>query len=232
MNSQWITIKQEQGKQFEGYLSLPPAGKGPGLILIQEIWGVNEHIRAVADQYAISGYVVLAPDVFWRLSPKVDLGYDQQGSQQAFAYYGQVDVPLAAEDIKDAVSTLRELPQVSGKVGVVGYCLGGHLAFRTAAISDVDAAVCYYGGGIDRCIELAEQVSAPIAFHYAEQDAHITAETRNIVKQGFANKSNATFYEYPNCDHGFNCWGRAAMYNQQAAALAQGRTLSFLAQNL
>ena len=148
MNSRWIDIQTAQGETFSGYLTLPPTGSGPGIVLVQEIWGVNEHIRAVAEQYALDGYVVLAPDVFWRLSPRVDLAYDDAGTQQAFGYYQRVDTALAAADVAAAVATLRQLPQVTGKVATLGFCLGGQLAYRAAALSQADAAVCYYGGGI------------------------------------------------------------------------------------
>lgn len=232
MNSQWLTIKQEDNKEFSGYLSLPPTGKGPGLILLQEIWGVNDHIKALADQYALSGYVVLAPDVFWRLDHRVDLAYDAAGSQKAFGYYNNVDVETAATDLNDAVKVLRSQAAVTDKVGVVGYCLGGQLAYRTAAISHVDAAVCYYGGGIDQCLDLAGQISAPILFHYANDDEHISQQAVQGVKQAFVDNADANFFDYPNTGHGFNCWGRQAMYNQPASALAQGRTLVFLAEHL
>lgn len=232
MNSRWIDLQTANGETFSAYLSLPPAGHGPGIVLVQEIWGVNEHIRAVADQYAQDGYVVLAPDVFWRLSPRVDLAYDDAGSQQAFGYYQQVDTALAASDVAAAVAALRAMPQVTGKVATLGFCLGGQLAFRAAAQSQADAAVCYYGGGIHQHLALAEQLTMPILFHYAQQDAHITQDIVAQVKQAFAGKSNAQFYDYPGADHGFNCWGRAKMYNQRAAALAHGRTLQFLAEQL
>ena len=232
MKTHWQTIKKHQDKEFAGYVSLPPAGTGPGLLLLQEIWGVNEHIKTVADQYAMSGYVVMAPDIFWRLGHRIDLEYNEAGNLKAFDYMNRLDFAQAADDLTDAVKILRSLPAVKGKVGVVGYCMGGQLAYRTAALSDVDAAVCYYGGGIDRCLELATNINKPIMFHYANDDQHISQESRQKVKDKFANKSHAVFFDYPDTDHGFNCWGRPTMYNQKAAALAQGRTLEFLAKNL
>jgi carboxymethylenebutenolidase len=232
MNGHWLTIKQQENKEYSGYLSLPPSGSGPGLILIQEIWGVNAHIQAVADQYALAGYVVLAPDIFWQLEHRVNLDYDDAGNQQAFSLYGKLDFADAAEHLVDAVSTLRALPAVTAKVGVVGFCMGGQLAFRTAALSDVDAAICYYGGGIDGCLQLADKINQPIMFHYAMQDGHITQDAVQKVKAAFTKHNNAIFHDYAATDHGFNCWGRPAMYNQQASALALGRSLVFLSQHL
>ncbi|MBV8466616.1 MAG: dienelactone hydrolase family protein [Burkholderiales bacterium] len=232
MNGQWIDIAVPDGTGFTGYLSLPPAGKGPGIVLIQEIWGVNEHIRTVADQYAASGYVVLAPDLFWRLEKRVDLEYNEAGNARAFDFYGRVDTAAATHDMAAAVALLRKHANVTGKVATLGYCLGGQLAYRAAVASGADAAVCYYGGGIHQHLEIAKDVTQPILFHYASNDAHITQDVVAQVKAAFAGKPNATFFDYAGVGHGFNCWGRTAVYDQRAAALAQGRTLIFLSEHL
>jgi carboxymethylenebutenolidase len=232
MTSRWIDITANDAGKFSGYLALPPAGTGPGIVLIQEIWGVNEHIRAVADQYASAGYVVLAPDVFWRMQPRVDLQYDEEGTGKAFGFYQKLDFAQAAQDVASTIETLRGLPEVTGKTGVVGFCLGGQLAYRAAPIGKADAAVAYYGGGIDQHLDVAGSVTMPIVFHYAEADQHIPQTAVQAVKQAFEGKSNATFFDYPETDHGFNCWGRPTMYNQRAAALAHGRTLEFFSRNL
>ncbi|MQR01246.1 dienelactone hydrolase family protein [Glaciimonas soli] len=232
MNGHWIDIPTAGANGFSGYLSLPPSGKGPGIVLLQEIWGVNTHIRAVADQYALAGYVVLAPDIFWRLSPRVDLAYDESGSAQAFGFYQKLDTAQATADVVDAVAALRNLPELEGKVATLGYCLGGQLAYRAAALSDVDVAVSFYGGGIDQHLELVDRITQPILFHYASNDSHITQDKVVSVKAAFTEKTNAIFFDYPGTNHGFNCWGRINMYNQRAAALATGRTLTFLAEHL
>jgi len=232
VNGTWITIPTADGQPFTGYLSLPPIGSGPAIVLVQEIWGVNEHIRAVADLYALAGYVVLAPDVFWRLQARVDLDYDTAGTQQAFAYYQAVDTAQAAADVAAAVSLLRQRAEVNGKVATLGFCLGGQLAFRAAALSQADAAVCFYGGGIDQYLDLAARITQPILFHYAGNDEHIPQSASAAVKAAFAKHSNAHFFDYPGVGHGFNCWGRRAVYNQSAAALATGRSLQFLAEHL
>lgn len=232
MHARWIDIPSADGSVFPAYLSLPPAGKGPGIVLIQEIWGVNEHIRAVADQYALDGYVVLAPDVFWRMQPRVDLNYDAAGCGKAFEFYGKLDIGAATSDVVSTVKYLRSLPEMTGKVATIGYCLGGNLSYRAAAHTALDAAVVYYGGGIDQALDQAGNVTAPILFHYAENDEHIPTEAAQKVKAAFAGKPNATFIDYPNTGHGFNCWGRSAVYDQRAAALARSHTLAFLVQHL
>lgn len=216
---------------FEGYLALPPAGSGPGLVLWQEIFGVNEHIRGVAEQYALAGFVVLAPDVFWRQSRRIELGYVGDERQQGMAMAGKLQADELQADIRMAVDTLRALPATAGaKLGAVGYCLGGRLAYLSAALTDIDAAVAYYGGGIHGQLQRAADIRGAIQFHYAEQDDHIPLDAVEQVRQAVAGK-DAELHVYPGAMHGFNCWARAS-YHAPSAALALGRSLSFLAQRL
>ncbi|WP_432695885.1 dienelactone hydrolase family protein [Marinobacterium sp. YM272] len=231
MKGTWIDIPTVEKQGFTGYLSLPPTGKGPGIVIAQEIWGVNGHIRALADQYALDGYVVLAPDVFWRQEKQVDLDYDETGSTRALALRQAVDDAQAGADLTAAAAHLKTLPEVDGGVAAIGYCLGGQLAYRAAAAGEVDAAVAYYGGGIQDSLELAADISQPILFHYAELDKMIPPDAVASVKAAFSDKSEAQFFDYPGVNHGFNCWGRPA-YDQKSAALAHGRTLTFLAESL
>jgi|SRR5690554_2544093 len=231
MTSFWIDIPGVEPDGFSGFLTLPPAGSGPGIVLVQEIWGVNSHIRAVAEQYALDGYVVLAPDAFWRQQPRVDLGYDEAGRTRAMELRQQADDQQLGADIAAAARYLKTREDVTGGVAAVGFCLGGQLAYRAAAASAVDAAVSYYGGGIQNNLDLASKISQPILFHYAGLDKMIPEEAVAKVKARFADQYSAMFYDYPEVDHGFNCWGRPA-YNQRASALAHGRTLSFLAEHL
>lgn len=231
ISTNWINLSSADEHTFSGYLTLPPAGTGPGLVLVQEIWGVNEHIRDIAEQYALDGFVVLAPDVFWRQQARTNLDYNEADTDTALALMKGTDLAQAGEDVVTAIEHLRGLPQVSDKVGVLGFCMGGQLAYRAAASGKVDAAVSYYGGGIQNNLELAGQISQPMLFHYAKLDEHILASAVAQVRDAFDGHENTRFYEYQGVDHGFNCWGRPA-YHQGAAALARGRTLIFLAQHL
>jgi carboxymethylenebutenolidase len=226
--SRSINIQSDDGKSFKGYLSLPPTGSGPGIVLIQEIFGVNQHIRAVADQYAMAGYVVLAPDMFWRLEPGFDVGYSPADMQKAISLMQQLDAEKAVKDLTSAVQTLRALPECTGKIASLGYCMGGRLSFLCAANAGVDAAVCYYPGGIEGQLGQVEKVKCPIMFHFAQNDDHISMDAVAAVKTAFAGRSNATIEVYPSVDHGFNCWARPS-YHQSTAALAHGRSLSLLA---
>lgn len=231
MKSSTISITSHDDQQFDAYLSLPPTGHGPGMVIIQEIWGVNEHIKAVADQYAMDGYVVLAPDVFWRQEANVDLQYNETDTPKAFQLMTNLDEAHAVADLVSTANALRARPEVTGKVGSIGFCMGGRLSYQLAASGAVDAAVCYYGGGIQNHLDKAPAVKCPILFHYAALDGYIPATAVADVKKAFAGQTNAQFHVYEGVDHGFNCWGRP-MYQQRVAALARGRTLVWLSEQL
>jgi carboxymethylenebutenolidase len=227
MTSQWIDVAATSGGKYGAYLSLPPAGNGPGLVLFQEIFGVNRHIRAVADQYALDGFVVLAPDLFWRDAPRVELGYEGADRERALVLMKGADPKLLAEDIKTTVAALRARPELAGKVGAVGYCMGGRLAYIAAAMAGVDAASSFYGGGIQDQLDRVASISCPMQFHYGAKDTAIPMEAVEKVKAAFAGKK-AEFWIYPDAGHGFNCWDRSA-YHAASSALSHGRTLAFLA---
>lgn len=228
VKTSWIPIGDAG---FEGYLALPPAGSGPALVLWQEIFGVNEHIRAVAEQYALAGFVVLAPDLFWRQARRVELGYVGEERQRALALMGTLEADTLAADIRAAVGVLRALPATAGcKTGSVGYCLGGRLAFLSAALTDLDAAVAYYGGGIHDQLQRLPEIRGALQFHYAEHDDHIPPEAVERVRAAVAGRA-AELHVYPGTMHGFNCWARGS-YHAASAALALGRSLAFLAQRL
>ena len=227
--TRWIDMK-DGGGRFQGYLALPPAGKGPGIVLFQEIFGVNAHIRGVAEQYALDGFVVLAPDIFWRQQPRVELGYEGPDRDRGIELMKTLTPADLAADVRTSVATLRSLPETSGqRVGAVGYCLGGRLAYLSGVHTDVDAAVSYYGGGIHDQLDVAGKIKAPMQFHYGEKDAGIPLEA--VAKVRAAMGDRAEVFVYPGAGHGFNCWDRAS-YDPAAAALAHGRTLAFFAQNL
>ena len=226
-NTHWIDI----APGFAGYLALPPSGQGPGLVLWQEIFGVNAHIQAVAEQYALDGFVVLAPDTFWRQAPRVQLGYSGDDYQQALTLMKAYAAPDALADITAAVAALRARPEVgTAKVGTFGYCMGGRLAYLSAATAGVDAAVAFYGGGIHAQLERAAAIRCPMQFHYAEQDDNIPLDAVERVRAAMAGRQ-AEVHVYPGAHHGFNCWARGS-YHAASAALAHGRTLAFLAQHL
>jgi carboxymethylenebutenolidase len=226
----WTPVDGRAGR-FDAYLALPPAGRGPGLLLLQEIFGVNEHIRAVAAQYALDGFVVLAPDVFWQQQRRLDIGYTADDIQRGRALAMAADKAALQRDLADAVAALRARPEVQGRgVGAFGYCMGGRLAYAAAATAGVDAAVAYYGGGIQDMPELAPAIRCPMQFHYGALDANIPLSAVDKVRAAMAGKP-AEVFVYEQADHGFNCWARGS-YHAASAALAHGRTLQFFAERL
>ena len=237
VHTQWINLPTTGGA-MDAYLALPPGGSGPGLLLMQEIFGVNGHIRGVAEQYALAGFVVLAPDVFWRQAPRIELGYSDDDMARGMQLAGALQPAEVLADLQAAVAALRARPELvrpgagtaPAKVGAIGYCMGGRLAYTAAALAGVDAAVAYYGGGIAGQLALAGQVRCPMQFHFAGSDGHIPPEAVAAVRQAFDGKP-AEVFEYPGSNHGFNCWDRAS-YHAPSAALALGRSLGFLAQQL
>ncbi len=233
MNGHWIDINAHDGGTFAAYVSTPPkhTASGPGIVLIQEIWGVNQHIRDVADQYAMDGFTVVAPDVFWRQQPRVDLSYNEVDNPKAFAFMGALDRPNAVKDLASTAAVLRAHSASVGKIASVGYCMGGALSYLCAATGSVDAAVCYYGGGIHTMLDRAPDIKVPMLMHFAEKDGHISMAAVESILEAFKGRDEVRIDVYSDVDHGFNCWGRA-MYNQKAAALARGRSLEFLAKTI
>jgi carboxymethylenebutenolidase len=227
VTTSWTTI----AGSFDAYLALPPAGRGPGLLLLQEIFGVNEHIRTVAEQYALDGFVVLAPDVFWQQQRRLDIAYAPDDIQRGRALAMAADKAALQRDLADAVRTLRARPEVQGRgIGAFGYCMGGRLAYVAAATAGVDAAVAYYGGGIQDMLELAPRIACPMQFHYGALDANIPLSAVDKVHAAMTGKP-AEIFVYDKADHGFNCWARGS-YHAASAALAHARTLQFLAERL
>ncbi len=226
-NSRWIDINTKDGS-YQGYLSLPLTGKGPGILLIQEVFGVNRHIRHVADQYAADGFVVLAPDVFWRSEKRVELGYEGAEREKAISLMKATNLPQLIDDLAPAAATLRALPETSGKVASIGYCLGGRVVYLLGTAGLIDVGVSYYGGGIHDLLDQAGQVKAPMMFHYGALDKGIPLEGVAKVEAAFAGRNHSSVHVYDQADHGFNCWDRSS-YHKQSAVLARGRTLEFLA---
>ncbi|POF42434.1 hypothetical protein B0D71_13540 [Pseudomonas laurylsulfativorans] len=227
----WVAMSEGGGSDFSGYLCVPPSGRGPGLLLIQEIWGVNAHIRAMADAYAAEGFVVLAPDVFWRQQARIDLTYDDAGIELAYKHYNALDMYQACDDLGRAVEYLKGCEFVEGRLGVLGYCLGGTLAYSLAANEHLSAGVSYYGSGIGGMLNKTPRMAFPFLFHFAGDDHLIAMEEVTRLKPLLSATGDATFRIYEGQRHGFNCVERNS-YSMKAALLAKADTLRFLAQHL
>jgi carboxymethylenebutenolidase len=225
MAGQWIEVAATDGGRFRAYLAVPEVGRGPGLLLLQEIFGVNASMRDVADLYAEEGYVVLVPDLFWRLQPGIELGYGDADFQTALGYYERFDVDLSIKDATDALTALRARAECTGKVGALGFCLGGQLAFLFAARTDVDCAVSYYGVGLEANVDEAAHATCPMLFHFAELDRFAPAAARDAFKAAFAGRSDVEFHLYPGCDHAFAAPERAS-FNKPASLMAHSRSIA------
>ena len=228
-----ITITASDGRDFSAYLALPSAGTGPAIVLLQEIFGVNAYIRSVADRYAEEGYVVLAPDIFHRLEPGLELSGAEADMATAFALYEALDIGHAVSDIAATVAAARSMPEVTGSkngagVGVLGFCLGGKLAFLTAATTDVDCAVCYYGGGIDACLDKADAITVPLMMHFGETDGYIPTDAIARIGKTFAGRPDTAIHVYRGAGHAFARPGHH--HDASAAALAYTRSLGVFRQ--
>lgn len=231
MSSQEIEITGPDGK-FMGYLAIPDTGKGPGVVVIQEIFGVNQVMRDTCDWLAREGFVALCPDLFWRIEPGIQLT-DQTEEEwaKAFELFNKFDVDTGIVDIDATIEHLRGLDSCTGKVGDVGYCLGGLLAYLTAARTDADASVSYYGVNIDQRLDEAGQIRKPLMLHIAEEDEFVPPEAQAKIKAALSQNPNITIHTYPGRQHAFARPG-GAHYHKQDAELANGRTLAFFRQHL
>ena len=226
-----ITINGRAG-DFSAYLSLPASGSGPGLLVIQEIFGVNASMRRMCDDYAAQGMVALCPDIFWRQEPGIQItDKTDEEWQKAFQLFQGFDVDKGIEDLKDALAALRGLEACSGKAGSVGYCLGGKLAFLMATRSDADCNVGYYGVGLDELLGEAGRIAHPTILHVAEADEYCPTETQQKINATFADTPLVTVYSYPGMPHAF-ARVDGIHYHADEAGLANGRTYDFLKQNL
>ena len=227
-----VTIKSFDGDQFDAYMSLPASGFGPGIIVLQEIFGVNQFIRNVADWYAAHGFVALCPDLFWRQEPGLDLNHWSDAEwKKGLALYAAYDRDKGVRDIVDTAHAAGQLDGASGKVGVMGFCLGGLMTFLTAAREKIDAAVAYHGGETEKYLDEADKITAPMLMHLAEEDEFISKEAQTKIKAALSNKPNVEIYSYPGCNHAF-ARHTGTHYNAAAAAKANGRTWQFLHDHL
>ncbi|HEY0521992.1 MAG TPA: dienelactone hydrolase family protein [Stellaceae bacterium] len=228
-----VTIRAKDGGTFYGYLATPAGGaKAPGVVVIQEIFGVNKVMRDITDGLAAQGFTALCPDLFWRQEPGIQIT-DQTEAEwaRAFELYKGFDIAKGVDDLAATLDFLRAHPSCTGKVGAVGYCLGGKLAFLMATRTSIDAAVGFYAVAIDENLGEAANIKRPVMLHVAEKDQFVPPEAQTKVKQGLAGNSNVTIHSYAGMDHAFARVG-GAHYDAQAAKLANQRTADFFKQHL
>jgi carboxymethylenebutenolidase len=226
-----ITIEGRDGK-FAADIARPKTSPAPAVVVLQELFGVNADIRKTCDELTEQGFLAVAPDLFWRQEPGVDLNVTSEADwQHGLRLYQAYDRDAGAKDVKDTVNAVAKLPECTGKVAVLGYCLGALMVFLTAVRYGVDTAVAYHGGDTEKYLGEVGGLNAPLLMHLAEEDEFISKPAQAEIKAALAGKPNATIYSYPGQNHAFTRHN-GAHYNAAAAALANGRTSGFLHQHL
>jgi carboxymethylenebutenolidase len=226
-----IKIKSFDGGEFDGYLALPASGYGPGIVVLQEIFGINGFVREVADWYAAHGFVAVAPDLFWRLEPRVELTDKGDDWNKAIEFYQKLDEAKAVEDSAAAMDFLRHHSACSGRVGAVGFCLGGNLAYLLSVRFKPDCAVGYYGVGIEKSLAEAKNLRHPLLLHIGERDKFCPPEAQAQIHETLDSNPLVTIYDYAGMDHAFGRPG-GDHYDAANAELANLRSLEFFVSNL
>jgi carboxymethylenebutenolidase len=225
------TITTADGS-FSAYVARPTAASAPAVVVIQEIFGVNQVMRDITDGLAGQGYLAICPDLFWRIEPGVDITDQSEAEwKKAFALMNAFDADAGVKDLAATIATIRKDPGCSGKVGAVGFCLGGLLAFLTATRTDSDASVSYYGVGIEGRVAEAEKLVKPLLLHIAEEDQFVPKAAQAVILQALKDHPMVEVHTYPGCDHAFARPG-GQHYDEAAAKLAGGRTLQFFRKHL
>ena len=227
------TLTASDGGTFNAfYAPAKASGPAPGLVLIQEIFGVNKVMRDLAVDLAADGYHVLCPDIFWRIEPGIDITDQTQAEwDKAFELFGKFDVDAGVGDLIATAAHLRSMEGCTGKVGSIGYCLGGKLAYLMATRSTTDANVSYYGVGLDELLGEKDKISKPYLSHIAEKDGFVPPEAQEKIKAGLGGLPMVTLHSYPGQDHAFARIG-GAHFDVESAGLANGRTAAFFKEHL
>jgi carboxymethylenebutenolidase len=225
--SERITIEGRDGP-FTAYIARPGSLPAPAVVVLHEVFGVNADIRTTCHELAEQGFIAVAPDLFWRQEPGVDLRVDSEADwQHGLALYQAYDRDAGAKDVKDTADAAARLPGCTGKVAVMGYCLGGLMTFLTAVRHGVDAAIAYHGGDTEKYLDEAKGLHAPLLMHLGEEDEFISKPAQSQIKAALGHIKDVVIYSYPGQRHAFSRHN-GAHYDANAAALARSRTIEFL----
>jgi carboxymethylenebutenolidase len=223
------SVPTHDGGRMPAFLALSGAGRGPGLVLIQEIFGVTDYLKSRARDLANLGYVVLVPELYWRLGPGLATDETTEaGLQEAFGLFSRLDAAQAADDCAAALDYLRAMPEVGGRAGVMGFCLGGRLAYEVGVRANPDVVVSYYGAGIADRLEDAPKLRCPVIFHFGGADPYLPADQAQRIEAAFAGHANAEFHSQPGAGHAFDNFRAPIFYHQAAADAAWPQTEAFL----
>lgn len=211
---------------------LPPAGSGPGVVLVQEIFGVNAYLECVADRLAVLGYVVVAPDLYWRIEPGIALTHSDEDLARGMELGQQLDPELAVGDLVATLAHVRTMDSVAGGAGVLGFCLGGTLAYHLAATADPDVCVSYYGSGVPGALDRMKEITCPTIFHFGGDDPYIPRDQVDAVGDAAAESDVADFHVWEGAGHAFDNLKSERFHQPEPAIAAWGVTATFLATHL
>lgn len=228
-----LTIPAKDGSgSFMAYVAMPETTPAPAILLIQEIFGVNQEMRDKCDEYAAQGYIAICPDIFWRMEPGVQLTDKTDAEwEKAFDFFKRFDVDKGIEDLKATAHVIRGHANSTGNVGCIGYCLGGKLAYLMATRSKVTCSVGYYGVGLDELLDEAENIENPLMLHIAEEDEYVNKDAQKKIIAGLDDNPHVTTHSYAGVNHAF-ARGEGIHYDKDAATLANERTETFLSKHL
>lgn len=227
MNKMMIEALDGSGR-FKAYVAMPDVTPAPAVIMIQEIFGINQEMRDKCDEMARRGYIAICPDLFWRIEPDIELVDSvPEQLQRAFDLFGIFDVEKGIEDLKASLSAVRALSECNGEAGCIGYCLGGKLAYMMATHTDIDASVGYYGVSIESMLDDAVNIKKPLMLHIAEGDEFVPPAAQAQIKSDLSGNPHVVIHSYADVQHAF-ARGEGMHYDEKAATLANKRTSEFL----
>jgi carboxymethylenebutenolidase len=227
-----VLIPTHDGGQMPAFIARPPSGRGPGLVVLQEIFGVTDYMKKRARDLAGLGYIAVVPQLYWRLGNDIQTPENTpEGLQQAFGYMQRLDQRQAVDDAAAALEYLRKLPETEGSAGTLGFCMGGRLAYELAAAANPDVVVSYYGAGIGNELDAAERISAPIIFHFGDNDQYLSLDEANQVREHFEKRRDAEVHMHAGAGHAFD--NPSPMFHHSGAAQAAWpQTADFLKRHL
>ena len=228
-----LEIKTHDGKIMGGYCARPQHQPAGGVIIIQEIFGVNNAMRLVCDDFAAQGYLALAPDLFWRIEPGIELPYTDNGRSIAFGHWQTFDYEAGVKDVISACEYLKKQEPCNGRLALVGFCLGGQLGMLTASRFNVEAVISFYGVRPLEYLDLFGTLSCPLQFHAGNNDQHVPMDVIEQIQEKATEKADADVFVYEGAGHGFfNKVRTGEAYHPEAAELANSRALDLLAKTL
>lgn len=232
MNSSMVELTAENGGAFRAYCTMPEEPNGGSVVVLQEIFGVNANIRAIVDDFAAAGYAAIAPDLFWRQDEGIDLDPALESHRErAQVLLKGLDTDLAVADAMTAATFLLNQPGSNGKLGTVGYCIGGKLSYIMATREEVSAAISYYGVAIQHLLDIADGLKAALLLHVAEEDHLCPPDAQHAIARALAHRDHVTVMSYPGVGHAF-ARRESSSYDAVSATRADAATMLLLAERV